>query len=1031
MKTFIDKCTTRSRAVIFSLIVIIIAGLITYINIPKESNPDVKIPIILVFVPYDGISPEDAVNLLVKPLEKSFKTIQNVKKISASGMEGGASVLLEFIAGVDNNIALQDVRAKVDDTMYKLPSDTKRPKVSEVNLGLEPIISVVLSGDMPERTILKIARDMKDALESLPSILEVNINGDREEALEIIIKPEVIESYKLSLAGLVSAISSNNKLVPAGILKGKTGEYAIKVQSVISDYEEFLDFPVKAEQDIVVRLRDVAEVRSTFKAPDAIASINGKTTVVFDVTKRLGSNLISTTTLVKEVIKQQLPNLPSNLEVSFIQDSSYEIKDMVADLENSIIIGVILVMIVMILTIGLRSSALVSLSIPASFFAGILVLNLFGFTLNVVVLFSLILTIGMIVDDAIVVSEYADRKMIEGVPSQKAFTLAANRMLWPILSSTLVKIVVFMPLLFWPGVMGQFMKYMPITVIAILTSSLVFALLIQPSLGPYFGTHANVSKAEIDSMLASENGDLERLTGFSQKYAHILGVILDKPKKFICTVFVALIAVYAIFIYWGAGTEFFPNVEPDRAVLVVQSPGNMSLEKKNDLMQLCENKLHHLHDDIDVFYTSAGKIAGHSIPEGAIGTIVLEFKNWKSRRKAAAILADVRKEIDTVKGITFQILQHNSGPRAQKPIAINLASNDQPALNKFNNKFTSYLSNLGGIMDIEDGVTRAALEWSIKINRSKAAKYLLDVGSIGRSIQLVTNGFILANYRPKSNDEEVDILLRFPEESRNLMQIKNLKVINANGDSIYLSNIAEIVPAPKVGSIKRIRGINTISVSANVADGLSVESKMNEIKAWLIKNQEPMIKISFEGDEDSQKESANFLIKAFVSALVAMFFIMLVQFNNLYHSIVIMSAVALSTGGVLLGLLILNQPFSIVMSGIGIIALAGIVLNNNIIFVDTYQHLRAEGMQKRKAIIMSGVQRFRPIILTALTALLGLLPMVFGITIDFYTRSITYDAPSSQMWRPLASSIAGGLAFATWLTLLFTPCLLLLEKIRN
>jgi len=1007
---------------------VVLGGIASYISIPKESSPDVKVPLIYLFVHYEGIAPEDAVNLLIKPLEKSFKTLQNVKKITATAIEGGASMMIEFIAGIDTDIALQDVRSSVDDAMDKLPDNTKRPKIMEIDLSLEPIISIVLNGDLPERTLLQIARDMKDKLEELPSVLEVDIGGDREESLEIVIKPEVMESYNLSIANLQGLISGNNRLIAAGTLEGETGGYAIKVPSVVNDFEGFLNFPVKVDGDSVVLLKDIAEVRSTFKDPITTARVNGKSALVLNVKKRTGSNIIKTIEAVKEAITHNLDNIPSQLNIFYTQDHANRIIDMVTDLENSIIIGVILVMMVMIITIGGRSAVLVALSIPASFFAGILMLDLCGFTLNVVVLFSLILTVGMIVDDAIVVSEYANRKMIDGVPSNQAFEMAATRMFWPIFTSTMVKIIVFLPLLFWPGVMGQFMKYMPITVIAILTSSLIFALFMQPSLGPLFGKIGHITVEEVKSMQAAEAGDLHDLHGISASYAALLDKILSKPKLFVVGLFFVLILVYAVFIFAGTGKEFFPSVEPDRATLIVGADGNLSRIQKEAIMQTCENKINYLKDEVAVFYTSSGSFSGSGLPDDTIGDIVIEFQDWKKRRKAAAILDDIRKSMDTIPGIKYQILQQRMGPPSRKPIAINIASSDPDKLDAFSEKFILYLKGVDGLLDIDNSFNKASMEWRIKVNRTLAAKYSLDVGTIGQHVQLVSDGMKITAYNPSDNDDQVDILLRFPKEYRTIMQIKNLKVLNAAGEAIPMYNFAEVVPAPKVGIITRINGSTTVIFSANIADGVLADTKVQEIKDWLKNNIDPSIKASFAGDQSDQDETSAFLGKAFLVALMLMFFIMLIQFNNFYHTMVVMSAVFLSTVGVLLGLLIFRQPFSIVMSGVGIIALGGIVLNNNIIFVDTYQHLLREGVEKHKAIVMAGVQRFRPIILTAVTAILGLLPMVLGLTIDFYTRSITYDAPSSQMWRPLATSIVGGLTFATILTLLFTPCLLLLEK---
>ncbi len=1028
MERLVNVCTNHSRAVIFCMVIVLIAGISSYMTIPRESSPDVKIPIIYVLVMHEGIAPEDSVNLLVKPIEKGLKTVKNIKKINATAIEGGASIMIEFNAGVDNSAALQNVRSSIDDIMYKLPQGTEKPTIMEIDLSIEPVISVVLDGDMPLRTTLQIARSLKDKLEKLPPILEVNISGDRSEVLEITVNPEMMESYQISIDDVAKAINNNNRLVAAGILHGKTGDYALKVPSIVNEYEQFMSFPIKTNGDAVVLLKDIAQLRNTYKSPNTSTRVNGNSALVLNVRKRVGANIVQTINDVKSLIGSELPSLPSGLNIFYTQDQSKDIRDMVLELENTIIIGIILVMIVMIVTIGTRSAMLVALSIPVSFFAGILMLDLGGHTLNVVVLFSLILTVGMIVDDAIVVSEYANRKMVEGLNSTTAFKIAAVRMFWPIVTSTLVKMVVFMPLLFWPGVMGQFMKYMPITVIAILSSSLVFALFIQPSLGPFFGKLHNVSPEELMSIKAAEDGDLTTLHGSVKHYAAILNALLSRPKTFLAVLSAILVGVYGLYSVANSGKEFFPNVEPERATLVVQAIGNLSLEQKESLLQQCEDKIKYLNNDVLVFYTSSGSFNGSGLPKGTIGTISMEFKDWEQRRPAAVVLKEVREAIAQVTGIKFQILQERMGPPSPKPIALNISSSDATALALFSKKLMLYLKSLEGLIDIDSTDESGSIEWRVLVNRSLAARYGLDIATIGRNVQLITEGVKIAVYNPLNENDQVDIILRFPEQYRTIVQIQNLKVINGLGQAIPLDNFAKLIPSAKIDNIQRINGETTVSISANVADGVLADNKVQEIKNWLAVNNIPAVVVNFSGDEESQDETTAFLGKAFITALVLMFFIMLLQFNNFYHTVVIMSAVFLSTIGVLLGLLIFKQPFSIVMSGVGIIALGGIVLNNNIIFVDTYQYLREVGIEKRQAVILAGVQRFRPIILTALTAVLGLLPMVLRITIDLYARKITYGDPSGQIWRPLATSIVGGLTFATMLTLFFTPCLLLLER---
>ncbi|MDF3047118.1 MAG: MdtC-lke transporter [Candidatus Midichloriaceae bacterium] len=494
MGSFIEKCVDRYRVILLLLVIITICGLFSYLHIPKESDPDVKIPIIYTMATLNGISAQDAERLLAKPLETHLKGIDGMKEMTTYTSEGGAFIMMEFEAGFNNEKALNDVRNKTLDAEAFLPLDADKPTVHEINLSLSPVLYVILTGDIPERSLQEIAKNLSTKISNIPGILKASISGKKIDALEIIIKPELLNAYKLSISSIQQIINGNNKLITAGSIRNASGEFSIKIPSLIKDPQSILDFPVKVNGNAVVKLRDLAEVRRTYKEPKDIASVNGKPALAIEVSKRTGENIIRTVDAIKEVVEKEKSFMPQNIEVIYSADQSHEIMEMVSDLENTIIIAVLLVVIIIVISVGARSAMLISISIPTSFLAGILMLYLSGYTLNVVVLFSLILTVGMIVDDAIVVSEYADRIMGEGVPVEKAFIISAQRMMWPIVTSTLVKVVVFLPLLFWPGVIGQFMRYMPITAIAILSSSLLFALFFQPALGPFFGKSPHVRK---------------------------------------------------------------------------------------------------------------------------------------------------------------------------------------------------------------------------------------------------------------------------------------------------------------------------------------------------------------------------------------------------------------------------------------------------------------------------------------------------------------------------------------------------------
>lgn len=1020
------------RTTITFLVMILIYGYIAATNIPKESTPDIDIPMVYVLVTMDGISPEDSQRMIIKPLENKIRSIEGIKQMTGWAKEGSGALLVEFFAGTKSKTAVQDVRDKVNDAQSDLPKDSNRPIVKEISIDMFPVLNVVLSGYVPKRTLIEMSRDLKNKIETISNVLEVNVGGDLEDVIEILIQPAAMENHKLSLQLLQNIIAANNSLVTAGSLRSENGEYSVKVPSLITNFSELLNFPIRVDGESIIKVKDLAKVRRTYKDSKNLARINGKPSVVLEVSKRNGSNVIDTVKEIKDLVIAESEYWPEQINISFAQDESKNIEDMLLDLENNILLAAVLVIIVIMLSVGVKSALLISLSLPVSFFAGILALYLFGFTLNMMVLFSLILSIGMVVDDAIVVSEYADRKIIEGMESQEAYTNAASRMFWPIVTSTSVKLVVFAPLLFWPGIMGEFMKFMPITVIAILSNSLIFALFFQPS----FGNVITHSKEEMNedvkkSLLASENGNLDDVKGLTKIYTLLLIKILKRPKTFVFSVIGFMFGVYAFFFLFGTGIEFFPNVEPDQANIVVRSPGDLSLSQKDNLMKIVENKVLDMDKEIKVFYTKVGNLGFNSdtlYPPDTIGIIQLDFHDWRVRRKANVIIEDIKSRTQDIDGLNIQVVINRQGPTQGKPININITAKNYDNIAPFVGKIRSAMDVMGGFKDVEDSRPVPGIEWHFNVDRELAAKYGISATDVGNVLKLATNGYKVSSIRIDGVDDEVDVVVRFPQLFRSISDLESIKIVTQDNKIVPISIFVKKIAKQKVSTITRVDQSPVMIIKADVQDGFLVDSQVKKIQKWFVENYDPNIKIIFKGDAQNQKETATFLKAASISALLLMWLIMLLQFNTFYHTAIVMSAVFLSTVGVLLGLIISWQPFGVVMCGIGIIALAGIVLNNNILFIDTYNYLRKHGNTVEDSIIKTGMQRMRPILLTATTAVLGLFPMVIGLTIDFFNREILYNSPSSQWWKQLSASIAGGLTFSTILTLFFTPCLLMIFK---
>ena len=573
MKSIIDAAVARSRPVLLILALVLISGSVAYVTIPKEADPDVAIPIIYVVIPHEGISAQDAERLLVRPMEKELRNVEGVKEMRASAREGQATVTLEFEAGFDSDQALDDVREKVDIAKVELPDDSDEPTVNEVNVALFPVILVTLSGDVDERTLVRHARDLRDKLEGLPGILEVDIAGDREDLMEVIIDPVRLQGFNQSPETLLNFISRNNKLVAAGAMDTGHGRFSVKVPGLFENVEDVLELPIKTNGDKVVTFSDVAIAHRTFKDANGFARVNGQPAVALEVTKRIGTNIIDTIEDVRALVAVEREGWPANIQVTFSQDKSQQIRDMLKDLQNNVLAAVLLVMIVVVAALGLRTAGLVGVSIPGSFLAGILVLAFAGLTINIVVLFGLIMAVGMLVDGTIVVVELADRKMAEGLPREQAYAAAAKRMAWPITAATATTLAAFMPLLFWPGIVGEFMKYLPITLIATLTASLFMALVFVPTLGSIVGRRAPDSLRNAGNLAAAENGNLDSITGMTGVYVRVLRLAVTHPVKVVLLAALLLTGAYASYGAFGKGVEFFPDVEPENAVLHVRARG--------------------------------------------------------------------------------------------------------------------------------------------------------------------------------------------------------------------------------------------------------------------------------------------------------------------------------------------------------------------------------------------------------------------------------------------------------------------------
>ncbi len=1035
MNALIFAALDRARAVFLVLVLLLLIGGIGYVSIPKEAQPDIDIPIMLVNVSHPGISPEDAEKLLLPPLENRLETIEGLKKITSIAGEGFAHLTLEFDAGFDADTAIDDVRTQIDIAKRDLPTDANDPTVTEINVGLFPVVVVALYGDVPEQTLVTVANRLKDEIERLPQVLTANIAGDREEQVEIIADPALMQSYNVSPTAVLSAVAQNNRVIAAGALQDERGRFPVTVPGLIKTAQDLFGLPVKVNGDTVVTLGDVTTVRRTFKDRTSYARFDGQPAVMVQVTKRLGENIIQTVDSTKAIVDaaQKLDIWPAGVKAELIQDQSKQTRDLLGEFQNHVAIAVVLVMIVIIAALGLRGAALVGISIPGSFLFAILMLQSLDLTLNFVVLFSLILAASRVIDGAIVVTEYADRKMAEGISKRDAYGIAATRMSWPIITSYTATIAAFSPLLFWPGLVGEFMKFLPIVMIGTLVGSLVMAIIFVPALGSWFGAKTSGSEHELKALSAAESGDLKDVTGLAKGYVWLMRGMLKFPAGIIAASVAILVAVFMLYGAKGKGVEFFPTVEAEAAAILVQARGNLSIDEKDRLVREVEKIVLNM-DGVESVFTNVGggggggaeaALGGGGAGADTIGTINIDFTDWDKRRKARVILDDIISQASHIAGINVRFSEQGFGPSSGKPVQMEISAADPALIAPATAVARKKLESMPGLINIEDTRPIPGIEWQVTVDRTQAGVFGADITLIGNMVKLVTTGIKVSSYRPADTDDELDIVVRYPEQYRNLSQLDELTIQTAKGN-VPVGSFVTRTPAPQTGSITRIDGHRVMNVSAGVAAGVLPADIVTELKAWVADGAFPQgVSVKFGGEDADLQESQAFLTSAFIVAMFLIAMTMLIQFNSFYQTFIVLSAVIMSTIGVLLGLLIAGQPFGVVMSGIGVIALAGVVVDNNIVLIQTYNFLR-ERYEPMEAILRTGAMRLRPVVLTAGVTVLGLTPTMYGINIDIVNRHIEIGAPGTALWTQLSLAIVAGLSFATVLTLVVTPGLLAL-----
>ncbi|MBI1196593.1 MAG: MMPL family transporter [Phenylobacterium sp.] len=1038
----IDGAIKRRKVVLGVTLIAAIFGFFSYLSMPRESNPDIDLPYISVVVPYPGVSPEDSERLLVKPLEVELQTIQGIKHMNSVARQNTAIVTLEFEPNFNKDKALNDVRAKVDLARGKFPPDAEPPIIEEQNFSGQPVIGIVLYGGAPERELYSITQSLKDRLEGTPGVLEVYMSGAREEVLEVTVDPVRMEAYNVTTSEIAQVIGRNNQLVPAGNLRSGAGQFAVKVPGVVERPEDILALPIKKNGDRLVTMGDIGEVRRTFKEPTSISRYNGQPAFGLEVSKRGGANILDTVKAVKAVVAQEEKHWPSTVRVDYTFDESDFIARTLNVLEGGLITASLLVMMIIVGSLGIRQGLMVGAAIPACFMLAFLMINGMGVTLNQMVMFGMVLAVGILVDGGIVVVEYADRKMAEGLPKEEAFAAAGKRMFWPVVNGTLTTLCAFLPFMFWNSIAGKFMSFLPLTLFFVLGASIFVALIFTPALGSIFGRKTAIDEDHLAEIMKSEHGDPTQMSGFMGWYARMVTTLGARPTR---TMAVALAIVVAIFFWFRMTphrTEFFLDQDPEWVAVYAIARGNLSPEAQDQLTRQVEQRLVGVKGVKAMYVRSGGftTIGGpNSVPNDTVGRIRVDFVDYDHRKalglRGADIAAEIRKRVADMPGMQTEVREPQGGPPVGKDVQVQLQSHDPVALNRAASIVRAKLASDPQLIELEDNRTSPGIEYNLVVDREAAGRYGVDVLSVGQAIQFLTGGVLMGRFRPDDAEDELDIRVRFPAEDRTVAALNDLKITTPQGP-VPASYFIKQAPAQQINQIQRREGQRLIIVQANTVKGVAGNLKIQQLRPWLEKAPiDPSVTWKFVGADEEGQKAAQFFVAAIAATICMMFVILLWQFNSFYGVLVTLSAVVLSTTGVLLGVQInflhTFDYISVIMLGTGIVALFGVVVGHNIVLVDTYYQLRRNGYLADEAAVRAATQRFRPVMLTTLVTVVGLLPLMFQIHPNYHNGHIEYRAPGSEWWVQLSAAVVWGLSFATLLTLVLTPVMLAAPKVYS
>tara|TARA_B110000305_G_C19461283_1_gene654560 strand:+ start:1473 stop:4604 length:3132 start_codon:yes stop_codon:yes gene_type:complete len=1023
MTGIIDFALSKAKTTLMIAVLIVIAGSYARQEIPIAASPNIQLPFVSVAVFLDGASPSDGSRLVAKPLENRLRTVPGVKTIRATSSLSNVRIFLEFEVGYDIDKAIVDTKQAVEEVKFNLPQEAEDPQINEYSNANFPVMNLSVIGASSLRQKVFYARELKDRLEKIEEVLETEVIGSPDEVLEGIINKSKMEAYGVTLTDLYYSVANNNVIIPGGKQDTGLGSFMIEVPSVIETAEDVYSIPIKVTKDAVVTLSDIASIRRTFKDFNSYARVNGEDAVAIEVMLREGANAIDAANKIAIELDEFRKILPENLTVVKTNDDTVWANMMVSELNGNIISAVVLIMILVVASMGFRVSMLVGLSIPFCFLLTYLTLYLLGYEVNFLVMMGLLLGMGMLIDGSIVVTEYADRKISEGLSRLEAYRLASKRMFTPVLASTATTIAAFIPLIFWPGFTGQFMRYLPITVSIVLASSLFYSLVLIPVLGSYFGQSSSTLKLGKDSDKTGEPL-FDRLAEY---YGKLTKLFVKNPGETIILTLAVLFTIVTTYNFYGKGTVYFAIVDPVKAEITVRGRGNFSALESKKIIEVVEERLLQIDELESVFLRSGSpwwERGGDKIGSGYVEVVEPSERDISGLE----IMQLVTEVTQGIPGIIVEAVADLGGPQFDSPIELNITGDIESEVVAAALLAEEYMRNeVKGLTNIFSSQPYPSVEWNVQVDKQKAAQLGVKVGDVGALVQMLTSGFKLGEFRPDDSKDEVEIRVRFPSKDRTITGINTLNVTTANG-LIPVSSFITLSPQENRSTVNRRNGQYVQELAAATIDESLVAAKVAEMQLWIEAQNfsKQGINMSFTGMQEETEEVNEFMVMAGITALFIMLILLLTQFNSFYQSFLILSAVFMSFVGVLLGLLISNRPFSSTMTGISIVTLAGIVVNNNIVLIDTFNRLKFESPETDRLELIRATcqQRLRPILLTSATTIFGLLPLAMGLSFDLIGREIAIGTRVVDWWQNLALSIVFGLGFSTLLTLIFTPAAL-------